>query len=190
MKSLSKQSVNSRGSAPVFITARASELEFTPAALTQLICAQLQTDTNGPSESEAERRVAAVRRSAEAGGADPLFAFALEDIPSEYLDPKAPDPGAAELVNQSTLLGFAFANCCCGLESGGEYLWLNELHVARNARGRGIGSGLLTTIESWARERGALYIACLTGLENAAARAMYVREGYRISEVSWVEKYL
>src|SRR3989304_4718111 len=36
-------------------------------------------------------------------------------------------------------VGFAFFNVGSGLETGGDYLWLNEIHVSAQYRGQGGG---------------------------------------------------
>jgi ferredoxin len=138
MKSLSQKSVKGAGD-PAYVIARVSQLGFVPPALTAMVRAQLEDDGLSPAEEEVERRISAIRRSADEGGPDPLFAFALDDMPADAEGTADP----ADLANRSTILGFAFANVCAGLEVGGEYLWINELHVASGARRRGIGGGIL-----------------------------------------------
>jgi GNAT superfamily N-acetyltransferase len=38
--------------------------------------------------------------------------------------------------------GFAFFNVGSGLESGGDYIWLNEIHVSESFRGQGGGRAM------------------------------------------------
>jgi GNAT superfamily N-acetyltransferase len=168
----------------VFFTP-ASRLTFLPPALVNLVRQQLEDDGLKPGEAETERRLNAARLAAADGGPDPVFFFAIEP----ELGAEGPN-NPAELVNRSDLLGFAFANVCFGLECGGTYLWINELHVAGHARRRGVGKSILEFIDTWARSRDMAYLACLTGSENRGAQTLYRGHGYDISRVNWVEKIL
>lgn len=85
---------------------------------------------------------------------------------------------------------FVFANICSGLESGGDYLWINELYVDDSFRRRGIASEMLKFIDGWARANDLVYIACSTGLKNRAARELYSRNGFEEGETVWIDKEL
>lgn len=84
--------------------------------------------------------------------------------------------------------GFAFFNVGSGLESGGDYLWLNELHVAQAFRGQGGGRALLGFLEDWARRNRvqAIYGVCGTG--NHGARSFYRRMGFATEEACWFSR--
>ena len=62
-------------------------------------------------------------------------------------------------------------------------IYVNEIHVHEDYRGKGIGRELLKAVESMARERGyrALYIH--TEGNNAGAIRLYQNEGYEIERV-------
>ncbi|MBB6480167.1 GNAT family N-acetyltransferase [Spirochaeta isovalerica] len=85
---------------------------------------------------------------------------------------------------------FAFANICSGLESGGDYLWINELYVDELLRNRGVATEILNFIDSWCRENDLVYIACSSGLKNDAALSLYRKNGFVTSETIWVDKEL
>ena len=85
---------------------------------------------------------------------------------------------------------FAFGNVACGLETGADYLWINELHVDQPYRGRAIASDLLAFIEQWSRNNRIRYIACTTGLQNEPAQNLYRKHGFELSPTMWVGKRL
>lgn len=87
-------------------------------------------------------------------------------------------------------VGFAFGNVCCGLESGGDYLWLNELYVAEEARAHGLGTHLLAEVQRWAKESGCTYLAMVTHPRNERAQNLYKAEGFELESLVWVDKYL
>jgi GNAT superfamily N-acetyltransferase len=86
--------------------------------------------------------------------------------------------------------GFAFFNVSSGLESGGDYLWLNELHVAANLRGQGAGRQMLEFLQDWGRRNGTKAIYGVCGVKNGAARSFYQRLGFATEEMCWISKAL
>lgn len=83
---------------------------------------------------------------------------------------------------------FAFGNLCAGLESGGDYFWLNELYVDASCRNLGYADTLLSYAEDWLKGRGVKYIACVTGRENIAAQNLYRKKGFVLDSAVWVDK--
>ena len=63
--------------------------------------------------------------------------------------------------------------------TGDDQAFVVYMAVERQSRGAGIGSALLERAEDEARKRGAPYMALMVTDENAAARALYERAGYR-----------
>ena len=63
--------------------------------------------------------------------------------------------------------------------TGDDQAFVVYMAVERDARRAGIGSALLERAEDEARKRGAPYVALMVTEENAAARALYERAGYR-----------
>ena len=55
---------------------------------------------------------------------------------------------------------------------------IGDLVVAREARGRGVGTVLLAAAERWARARGYRLITLNVFIDNADARSVYERAGY------------
>lgn len=66
-------------------------------------------------------------------------------------------------------------------------LWINEVGVATDWRGRGIGKGLLDTLLAHARALGCRVAWVLTEEDNAAARALYTGRGGRERTTVYVE---
>ena len=85
---------------------------------------------------------------------------------------------------------FVFANICSGLESGADYLWINELYVDESFRKRGVASQILQFIEQWSKKNEIVYIACSTGVQNNSARELYGKNGYNLDQTIWVDKTL
>lgn len=94
------------------------------------------------------------------------------------------------LEKQDTEIGFAFCNICSGLESGGDYLWMNEIYIHKEHRKQGHGKELLSFIEKWSKEQNLKSLLCVTGTENLNAREFYKSSGYDISQAIWVSKSL
>jgi len=63
--------------------------------------------------------------------------------------------------------------------TGEDQAFIVYMAVERDRRGMGVGSALLANAEHEARRRGAPYMALMVTEENAAARALYERAGYR-----------
>jgi len=63
--------------------------------------------------------------------------------------------------------------------TGDDQAFIVYMAVERELRGKGIGFALLERAEDEARKRGAPYVALMVTEENAAARALYERAGYR-----------
>ena len=87
-------------------------------------------------------------------------------------------------------IGFAYGNICCGLETKGDYFWLNELYVSKDCRNQGLGSELLEYAQTWSKQQGCVYIALVTHPNNPEAQAFYQSQGMELEELVWVDKYL
>jgi len=58
-------------------------------------------------------------------------------------------------------------------------LVLNDLYVAPEARGRGVGAALLTAAAGYGRQNGAARLSLQTELTNTTAQALYERMGWK-----------
>lgn len=95
-----------------------------------------------------------------------------------------------KITKDNKLAGFAFANICSGLDSGADYLWLNELFVEEKFREQGIATKLLKFIEAYSKENNIKYFACSTGTGNAAAQSLYKKNGFNAENIVWCDKSL
>ena len=85
-------------------------------------------------------------------------------------------------------VGFVFGNIGSGLESGAEYLWINELYVEKEYRRKNIATEIFNFVEKWAKENGIKYIATMTSKMNKGAIKFYKNIGYKLSDIKWVDK--
>jgi GNAT superfamily N-acetyltransferase len=88
---------------------------------------------------------------------------------------------AAVLVaeRRGAVVGMVTAQLVVSTSEGGPSAWVEDLVVAEEERGRGIGRRLLDAIEAWARAEGATRLQLLADRENAPALAFYARLGWR-----------
>jgi GNAT superfamily N-acetyltransferase len=87
-------------------------------------------------------------------------------------------------------IGLAFGNIGSGIESGGDYFWLNELYVPTQHRNKGVAQAILDALEDWLRSQSIHYVAGVTGHDNGAALALYQKKGYTITSPAWFDKHL
>lgn len=90
--------------------------------------------------------------------------------------------------DENVPVAFAFGNIGVGLQSGGDYFWLNELYVEADYRRQGYATVLLARVGKWLKEKGIHYIACVTGRQNTSAQRLYQKNGFETEELVWVEK--
>ena len=108
---------------------------------------------------------------------------------------KALRPGSPAVLfvgtgEEGDVRAFAFGNRCCGLECGGDYLWLNELFVLPEHRQKGLGRQMLDFVRSWAKEQGCVYLALVTHPGNTTAISFYEEMGMETESLVWVDSYL
>ena len=94
----------------------------------------------------------------------------------------ASDPASGEPV------GFAFGSVSPSLESGGDYFWMNELHVAEDHRGRGVGRAVVERIFDWCRAEGIRAVYGVCAPDNPRAAAFYGRTGFTTEGITWLVK--
>lgn len=92
--------------------------------------------------------------------------------------------------DDDTPAGCCFLNIGCGIEAGGDYIWINEIHVRREYRKKGVGTTLLNHILQWAKEQGYGYIASMTGPSNIACHELFTHFEFKTAECVWMEKLL
>jgi ribosomal protein S18 acetylase RimI-like enzyme len=125
-----------------------------------------------------------IRRAGVDDAAD--VAQLLHDFNTEYDDPTPPVPVLAERIHElladeaiTVLLagtpptGLALLRIKPSLWSSATDVYLEELYVAPEQRGKGIGKALLTAAIDAARKAGADHFELTTGETDTAARALY-----------------
>lgn len=116
-----------------------------------------------------------------------------EDISRALINAFKPGSRVVLFVGSATSrlpAAFAFGNIGAGLETGADYFWLNELFVDHSYRRQGYAGAMLSFIENWLKERDIKYIALVTGEDNSAAQNMYIKKGYEVDGIIWVDKEL
>jgi len=73
---------------------------------------------------------------------------------------------------------------------GGEVFWLEDMIVADEFRGRGLGSELLRHAIEFARQQQVSRITLLTDLENKPAQRFYERHGFKASAMTPMRLWL
>jgi GNAT superfamily N-acetyltransferase len=130
---------------------------------------------------------AVVVRPAEIGDAGRVAALITElgyptdgETMTERLAPILSDPHHLTLVAGSNglIVGVAGATLGRYYEKDGNYARLLVLTVASTARGRGIGSQLVSAVERWAADNGVRDIVVNSALHRAEAHDFYERRGY------------
>ena len=105
-----------------------------------------------------------------------LFFLAYDD---DDADGAATDP-----------IGVCFVNICSGIEAGGDYIWINEIHTCADRRSQGVGQALVTNLVEWGRKHNCRYIAGITSKGNRAARGLFANLGFNDSEIIWLDRTL
>jgi len=85
------------------------------------------------------------------------------------------------LENKGLLLGFVFFNVAIGLQSSGKYLWLNEMHINEQFRGKGYGTMLFNGLKEWAKENNVVRIMGIVDHVDPRTRQFYLNQGTEIS---------
>lgn len=127
----------------------------------------------------------------------------LRDVYSAFGE-ASPDPAAlSTLVGRSAaggsgltflvaegpdgeILGLLSVAACPTTRDAGEFVYLDDLHVREDARGRGIGTELLAAARRWATDRGASEIRLATDATNEALWRLYRGAGYERQSMSWM----
>ena len=78
-------------------------------------------------------------------------------------------------------VGFAFINVGSGLESGGDYLLLNEMHVSER---------MMDFLTDWARRNRIRAIYGICAESNHGAQSFYRRLGFATEQACWLSKSL
>ena len=85
-------------------------------------------------------------------------------------------------------VGAAFINICSGIESGGDYVWLNEIQILPRYRGNGLGSELLNHVINWSKCKNIKSILSVSGTNNSISQGMFKSAGFEIEDIKWIKR--
>jgi ribosomal protein S18 acetylase RimI-like enzyme len=120
--------------------------------------------------------------------AEQMTAFDTRVITESLLNPKQ---GAAVFVAEDSggaPLGFIHLHAATEHYNHEEHGHVEDLIVAPEGEGRGVGRALLEKAEEWARERGYRWLTLNVFAENLRARGVYKRLGYGEDMVKYVKE--
>ena len=86
----------------------------------------------------------------------------------------------------SEAVGMVFLNVCSGIESEGDYVWLNEIQIKKEYRKQGIGRKLLDYVVNWAKANNYKCILGVTDPENKASQHLFRSGGFGVSDIRWL----
>ena len=81
----------------------------------------------------------------------------------------------------SEVYGVITAHVLPSIHAAEPVAWITSLVVASDVRGMGVGSMLVSEIESWARQNGAVRVSVTSGTAREQAHRFYERRGYERS---------
>jgi ribosomal protein S18 acetylase RimI-like enzyme len=84
-------------------------------------------------------------------------------------------------------LGFVHLHGATDFHTGERHGHVSDIVVAPAAEGRGVGAALMAAAEDWARAHGFRLLSLHVFGENARARALYERLGYRLDIVKMIK---
>lgn len=90
-------------------------------------------------------------------------------------------------LEEGRAIGVAYAAAILSAEHCGPVAWLEELYVAPDCRGRGIGTALVNAVVERAREAGLVAIDLEIDAGHGRAASLYQRLGFRrLDRSRWV----
>jgi len=111
------------------------------------------------------------------------------ELLARAVDGALEDDGRALILvsrDGDTLVGVAYLSFQWTLERGGRALWVEELYVRPEHRGRGIGQQLLEAALEVARARGCRTAELEVEASHARAANLYRRAGFRpLDRIHW-----
>ncbi len=91
---------------------------------------------------------------------------------------------------EQLLVGALISNIGVGIQTGGYYLWINDIHIMESHRNMGIGTKLLQFVTNWARENDCLYMAASRDTDNLASQQLFANAGWQQNEMTWMDTRL
>lgn len=103
----------------------------------------------------------------------------------------APEFGGIWIIeSEGEIAGYFVLTVCFSLEFGGRFGLLDELYIAEEWRGRGLGSAALEFAAAWCRGRGIGALRLEVWTRNAGAIRLYERAGFALEERHLMTKRL
>ena len=136
-------------------------------------------------------------RPAEAGDAQPISllvgelgypADAAEIPPRLSAIAEFPDTVALVAVDGDVVVGFISGQMIPMIHQSDPFAMLTALVTAETHRGSGIGSLLVSHVERWAVDKGAVRISLTSGIQREKAHAFYERRSYARTGFRFVKK--
>ena len=90
--------------------------------------------------------------------------------------------------NDEVAIGAAFINICSGIESGGDYVWVNEIQISPDFRKQGLGKKLLDHILRWAKHNNYKFVMGVADQENTSSQALFESRGFSVEDTKWMIK--
>lgn len=109
---------------------------------------------------------------------EPLIALTVKDV---LRDGFGPDPWFLAFIaeHEGQPIGLAMAQRSYASDMGSRGLYITELFVEAEARGRGVGRVLMRAVALHADSLGCDWVAWDVGVDNTAAKAFYEKLGGR-----------
>ena len=113
-----------------------------------------------------------------------IFAPIEQPVFDTLMIPYIKDDGKDIVIseNDGVIDGYAAISVCDTSKGAGEilpftFVEVNELCVAENAHRKGIGTALLDTVKSYAKDRGAKFVELGVNAQNTQAQEFYKANG-------------
>ncbi|SEN66178.1 GNAT family N-acetyltransferase [Cryobacterium sp. TMT1-3] len=104
---------------------------------------------------------------------------------SWIIDPNNSLDGAVAVDDRGDFVGLAHYRTVPRTLSGDLALFLDDLYVAEDARGKGVGTLLMDFTKAYARERKLAQVQLVTAADNATAQVLYDQVGTRTDWVTY-----
>ena len=114
----------------------------------------------------------------------------LEHSLNNLLTSDAGGRGWLALDDQEKPVAMSYFNLGTGMVCGGDYLWLNAVHVTHSERRKCYASELLGKIVEWGRENGCVLMVCLRDEKNVSSRALFDKHGFEYEDTIIMDKVL
>jgi ribosomal protein S18 acetylase RimI-like enzyme len=121
-------------------------------------------------------------------GRDPRQVAAIDSaVMRRALTHPAPDEVLLVAEEHQTVLGFIHLKTVTDYYSQQPIAHVSDVVVDAAAEGRGVGKGLMSAAEQWARAQGYRLIQLNVLVDNSRARSMYERLGYSAEWLKYIK---